>query len=232
MLYAISGAQGCGKSTLLAALEAQGYKVVSRKTSRSILSDWNMTLDEINADPELSTKFQLEILNRKAQDEHDAIHSDEVWLTERTYMDLFVYALINMGKHNEFSTWIDAYYDKCLENQQHYDGIFYVRSGLFTVSHDGVRGSNQHYSKLVDLTLEHYTMSSKSPLDIHTIDVADLDRRVDFINRRIAQPGPYLLNARSQAIADAVDNGTAVTVEYDSAEAMFEALGIQNDRTS
>lgn len=232
MLYAISGAQGCGKSTLLAALEERGYQVVSRKTSRSILSEWDMTLDEINADPELSMKFQLEILNRKAQDEHDAIHSDEIWLTERTYMDLFVYALINMGKHNEFSTWIDAYYDKCLENQQHYDGIFYVRSGLFNVSHDGVRGSNQHYSKLVDLTLEHYTSTSRSPLDIHTIDVADLDRRVDFINRRIAQPGPMKLNARAQAICDTHDRGDTTVTAYESAEAMFEALGIGSDRLS
>lgn len=188
MLYAISGAQGCGKSTLLAALEQQGYKVVSRKTSRSILTDWNMSLDEINADKELALKFQYEILSRKAQDEYDAIHSKDVWLTERTYMDLFVYALVNLGKHNECSTWIDSYYDKCLENQQHYDGIFYIRSGLFQVSHDGVRGSNQHYSKLVDLSMEHYTMTSKSPLDIHTINVADLDRRVDFINRRVAAP--------------------------------------------
>lgn len=226
MLYAISGAQGCGKSTLLTALEDQGYKVVSRKTSRSILKDWGMTLDEINADKELALKFQYEILSRKAQDEYEAIHSDEIWLTERTYMDLFVYALVNLGKHNEYSTWLDAYYDKCLENQRHYSGVFYIRSGLFQVSHDGVRGSNQHYSKMVDLSMEHYTMTSMSPLDIHTVDIADLGRRVDFINRRIALPGPHLLNARSQEIADAVDNGTAVLVTYDSAEHMFEALNV------
>ncbi|MNE29703.1 hypothetical protein D3C80_1231940 [compost metagenome] len=145
-------------------------------------------------------------------------------------MDLFVYTLINLGKHNEYSTWLDAYYDKCLENQQHYDGIFYVRSGLFDVSHDGVRGSNQHYSKLVDLTLEHYTVTSRSPLDIHTIDVANLDRRVDFINRRIALPGPNILNARAQAICDAVDKEGAVVVQYESAEAMFEALELVSDR--
>lgn len=224
MLYAISGAQGCGKSTLLAALEDQGYKVVSRKTSRSILKDWDMTLDEINADPELALKFQYEVLSRKAHDEYEAIHSDEVWLTERTYMDLFVYALVNLGKHNEYSTWIDAYYDKCLENQQHYDGIFYIRSGLFKVAHDGVRGSNQHYSKMVDLAMEHYTLNSMSALDIHTVDVADLGRRVDFIGRRINVPGPNVLNARSQAVADAVDNGTAVLTTYDSSEELFKAL--------
>lgn len=230
MLYAISGAQGCGKSTLLAELEKLGYKVVSRKTSRSILSDWNMTLDEINADPELSMKFQLEILTRKAQDEYDAIHSDEVWLTERTYMDLFVYTLINLGKHNEFSTWLDSYYDHCLEHQQHYDGIFYVRSGQFNVVHDGVRGSNQHYSKLVDLTLEYYTVTSRSPLDIHTIDVGDLDRRVDFVNRRIALPGPNTLNARAQAICDATDRGETAVVQHGSSKEFFDSLGIGSDK--
>lgn len=226
MLYAISGAQGCGKSTLLAALEDQGYKVVSRKTSRSILKDWGTSLDEINADKELALKFQYEILTRKAQDEYEAIHSDEVWLTERTYMDLFVYALVNLGKHNEYSTWLDSYYDKCLELQQHYDGIFYIRSGLFQVAADGVRGSNQHYSKMVDLSMEHYTMTSKSPLDIHTVDMADLGRRVDFINRRICPPGPNVPNARTLAVMEATDRGEGLTV-HESAEAMFEALGVE-----
>lgn len=225
MLYAISGAQGCGKSTLLTALEDQGYKVVSRKTSRSILKDWNMTLDEINADPELSLKFQYEILLRKAQDEHEAIHSEEVWLTERTYMDLFVYALVNLGKHNEYSTWLDSYYDKCLENQQHYDGIFYIRSGLFQVAADGVRGSNQHYSKMVDLAMEHYTMTSKSPLDIHTVDMADLGRRVDFVNRRICPPSQNIPNARTLTVMEATDSGEDLVV-HESSEHLFKALDI------
>lgn len=225
MLYAISGAQGCGKSTLLAALEDQGYKVVSRKTSRSILKDWNMTLDEINADKELALKFQYEILTRKAQDEYEAIHSDEIWLTERTYMDLFVYALVNLGKHNEYSTWLDSYYDKCLENQQHYDGIFYIRSGLFQIAHDGVRGSNQHYSKMVDLAMEHYTMTSKSPLDIHTVDMADLGRRVDFINRRISPSCANSSNTHTSAAMEATDCGEGLVV-HESSEHLFKALDI------
>jgi len=225
MLYAISGAQGCGKSTLLAALEDQGYKVVSRKTSRSILKDWDMTLDEINDDSDLSLKFQLEILNRKVQDEYEAIHSDEVWLTERTYMDLFVYSLVNLGKHNEYSTWLDSYYDKCLENQQHYNGIFYIRSGLFQVAHDGVRGSNQHYSKMVDLAMEHYTITSKSPLDIHTVDMADLGRRVDFIHRRIAPPSVNKPNAKTLAVMEATDKGEGLSEPMTSAE-LFTKLDI------
>lgn len=186
MLYAVSGAQGCGKSTVIAALEAKGYPVVSRKTSRSILSDWGVSLDEINADKQLATAFQVEILARKVADEAEAAKSSTVWFTERTYMDLFVYTLVNLGKHNHYSTWIDAYYDKCLEAQQNYAGIFYVRSGLFDVEADGVRGSNAHYSKLVDLTLEHYTTTSLSPVDIHVINVADLSKRLELIEKRVS----------------------------------------------
>lgn len=186
MLYAVSGAQGCGKSTIIAALEAKGHPVVSRKTSRSILSDWGVTLNQVNTDVELTKKFQYEIIERKAADELEAIKSDRVWFTERTYMDLFTYALVTLGKHNEFSAWLDAYYDRCLELQQHYEGIFYVRSGLFNVVHDGVRGSNTHYSKMVDLVMDHYTAGSMlSHVDVHTIDVANIDKRIDFIERRV-----------------------------------------------
>lgn len=185
MLYAVSGAQGCGKSTILAQLEAKGYPVVSRKTSRSILAEWNMTLDEINNDPSLSMKFQREIIERKHEDELAAIRDDKIWFTERTYMDLFVYALINLGKHNEHSVWLDAYYDRCIELQQHYEGVFYVHSGLFNVESDGVRGSNKHYSRLVDLTLSDYTLNSVPSYQIHNISVADLDARISQIERTI-----------------------------------------------
>lgn len=185
MLYAVSGAQGCGKSTVIAALEEKGYPVVSRKTSRSILSEWGMTLDQINDDVDLSMKFQYEIIERKALDELEAIKSDAVWFTERTYMDLFTYALVNLGKHNKYSVWLDAYYDRCLELQRSYSGIFYIQSGLFEVVSDGVRGANQHYSKMVDLTMSHYTEHSMPSSQVHVISTPDLARRIQFIERRI-----------------------------------------------
>lgn len=185
MLFAVSGAQGCGKSTILAELEAKGYPVVARKTSRSIMAEWGMTLDEINNDVGLSMKFQREIIERKFQDEQDAIRDDKIWFTERTYMDLFVYALINLGKHNEHSVWLDAYYDRCIEFQQSYAGVFYVKSGLFTVVDDGVRGANKHYSRLVDLILEDYTMNSVPSYDLTVINTASLDSRIQQIERAV-----------------------------------------------
>lgn len=187
MLVTVSGAQGCGKSTILEQLEGMGYPVIQRKTSRSILSDWGKTLDEINDDPSLSKRFQDEILERKIQDEMEAVNSSQICFTERTYMDLFVYTLINLGKFNEHSDWLDSYYQKCLAAQSSYSKVFYVKSGLFNVQPDGVRGSNRHYSKLVDLVLEDYTMQSTTRDRIHLIDVAGLPERVCFIEEKLKE---------------------------------------------
>lgn len=181
MLVAISGAQGSGKSTILAELEARGYPVVQRKTSRSILSDWSKTLDEINDDPLLSMKFQDEILARKIADEQAAVEHDHLHFTERTYMDLFVYTLVNLGKFNAYSSWLDEYYEQCVEAQRSYSKIFYLRSGMFNVVDDGVRGSNGHYSNMVDLLLLHYTQRSVNHSRVGIISTPDISERVNQI---------------------------------------------------
>jgi len=65
MLVAISGAQGSGKSTVIHELEKAGHPVVTRKTSRSLLSDWGKTLDQVFSDTDLTVQFQDELLRRK-----------------------------------------------------------------------------------------------------------------------------------------------------------------------
>ena len=59
MLVAISGSQGSGKSTVLAELQKRGHNVVTRKTSRSIMSDWGVTLKQVNNDHELTLGFKM-----------------------------------------------------------------------------------------------------------------------------------------------------------------------------
>ena len=125
MLIAISGSQGLGKSELIHRLHVDhGVKVIERKTSRSILSDWKVTLSQVNNDRDLTVKFQDEILKRKAQDEAEAVRSSELYVTERTYTDLFTYATVAIGKDNEYSAWLDKYYIHCLEQQRHYHHVF------------------------------------------------------------------------------------------------------------
>ena len=120
MLIAISGSQGCGKSTLIQQLQLSGYNCVARKTSRSILTDWNVSLSEVNNNHELTIKFQDEILKRKIDDEQDTINEypeHTIIFTERSFTDLFVYALIALGKDNQYSDYLDQYYDKCVQAQ-------------------------------------------------------------------------------------------------------------------
>lgn len=190
MLFAVSGSQGCGKSTTLNELsKLYGYKCIERKTSRSILADWGVSLSDVNNDHKLTIRFQQEILNRKLEDEAFAAASSEIWLTERTFADLFVYALVSLGKDNEYSEWIDQYYAKCTVSQSIYTNIFYLQAGHFVPVNDGVRGINRHYSRMVDMTMFEYThkMSLSDPSLVHVVSVSDLGERTSYIQNIIAK---------------------------------------------
>ena len=154
MLISISGAQGSGKTTILEEIKKLDYNVIERKTSRSILTDWKVSLDDVYSDKELMVAFQDELLERKAQDEAEAIASNKIWFTERSYADVFTYTLIVLGWQNRKSDWIDEYYNKCRELNKKYSLVFYVkRFNPDNVEADNVRGINKYYSKLVDGTI-------------------------------------------------------------------------------
>lgn len=182
MLIAISGSQGSGKTTVLNELRERGYSTIERKTARSILTEWDMTLDQVHSDPSLVMRFQEEILLRKIEDERVArIDSTETWFTERTFADLFTYTLIYLGKDNQFSDWLNRYHVLCMEAQQTYDMVYYLKAGQFEVCHDGVRGSNAHYSRMADLTMLDTTEHMTHPSSLMVIDTANLGQRVDRI---------------------------------------------------
>jgi cytidylate kinase len=154
MLFAVSGSQGSGKSTVIQKLTEVGYPTVERKTSRSILSEWGVTLSQVNNDRELTVQFQEEILKRKLADEFIAAKDiSRIWFTERTYADLFTYALVAIGKDNEYSEWMNSYYERCRTAQASYKQNYYIEGGKFAAVADGVRGVNDHYVRLVDRTM-------------------------------------------------------------------------------
>jgi nicotinamide riboside kinase len=174
MLISICGSQGSGKSTLIDALS---YNRIERKTSRSILADWGVSLSEVNNNHELTIKFQDEILKRKLEDEKEAVQSNDLFITERTYADLFVYALVALGKDNQYDSWINEYFEKCKSAQDSYSGVFYLTAGHFKPVADGVRGHNQHYSRLVDLVLLDYTIQTVPPQKLQIVDHPNIDVR-------------------------------------------------------
>ena len=181
MLIAISGSQGSGKSTLLEQLEDLGHNVIGRKTSRSILSEWKVTLEQVNNDPDLTLKFQNEIILRKFLDERDANYSEELWFTERTYADLMAYFLIALGKTNRFSKDINEYYKQCIKYQQTYHKVFYLKAGHFVPDNDDIRGANVHYSRMTDLTMLDLTYQMTSDDKLNVIHTPCLEQRMQII---------------------------------------------------
>lgn len=188
MLIAISGSQGSGKSTVVSELKARGYNTIERKTSRSILSDWGVTLEQVNNDHDLTISFQEEIITRKYQDEMEGRDSSEYYFTERSYADLFTYAVVSLGKDNKYSNWLDSYYNRCRGSQHSYEEVFYLIGGMFPVVHDGVRGSNTHYSRMVDVSMMHFSEMMSTEGNMHLIGIGELNERIKIIERTMLLP--------------------------------------------
>lgn len=182
-LIAVAGSQGTGKSTLIDALP---YAKITRKTSRSILSDWGVSLSEVNNNRELTVRFQDEILARKLADEAEAVDSPDVYFTERTFADLFVYALVAIGKDNEYSDWLDDYYTRCVAAQWRYHKVFFLTGGHFQPVNDGVRAINRHYSWMVDAAMQHYT-TAMCTKHLQIIDKPDMQYRIDVVQAALTK---------------------------------------------
>jgi predicted ATPase len=181
MIIGISGSGGSGKSTILTQLEQLGLNVITRKTSRSILSDWGVSLEEINNDIELTLKFQQEIIERKYEDERLAVQDNQIWFTERTYADLMSYFLITLGKNNTYTKQVSDYYKQCIAYQQSYHKVFYLKAGHFTPVHDGVRGANIHFSRMVDLVMQDLTEQMTVVDKLSVVHTPCLDQRLQII---------------------------------------------------
>jgi len=181
MLFAVSGSQGSGKSTVLEGLKEKGYNVLERKISRSILADWDVSLDEVNMQPELSLRFQDEILKRKFSDEQDAVNSDDIYFTERTYMDSFVFYMYTFGSKTIFNQNINDYYQRCCEYDTNYTSVFLLPFGQFDILNDGVRNSNSLYGESIDVVLRNFLRKSTTPL--HEIEQESVSDRISYIKK-------------------------------------------------
>lgn len=198
-LVAISGSQGSGKSTIINRIKEMGLNVIERKTSRSILSDWGVTLQEVNNNPQLTLEFQEEITRRKFNDERAAIlDTQRLYFTERTHADLFAYALVSLGKDNHYSDWLDSYYRTCMEYNQWYAGVYYLRAGHFNIEHDGTRGSNMHYSRMVDLTMLDITQQMVHTSKLTVIETPDLVQRVNIITMQSRGLAPLMTDHQGE----------------------------------
>jgi len=186
MLISIAGSQGSGKSTVLKELSNAGHNIVERKTARSIITEWGVTLDAINQDPDLKMAFQMELVDRKFKDEMEYAFADELYFTERTFADLFTYALISFGQYNQYDDWIDTYYKTCKDACNNYTRVYYLQAKFsHNIENDGVRSINEHYSRMVDITMLDVTKAMVPASQLIIDNCTDIDERVEGVLKRI-----------------------------------------------
>ena len=160
MIIGISGAQGQGKSTLIkAAVERNSrFDAPDIQTSRNLLKDWGFTLAEVNTYMPLKIKFQDELFARHERTLHGLSARSGVFLVERTFADIFTYAVLSVGPFNEHSEWLSHYYYRCQEAQGRlFDHMIYLSGRTYKPEEDGVRSTNVHFAKLADSCIEQYT---------------------------------------------------------------------------
>ncbi len=185
MIITLSGSQGQGKSTVLASLEAAGYGVIPNKTARSILSDWGKTLEEVYSDKPLTVAFHEEIIKR-----HDELcsryySSNDVMFIERSYADIFSYALAVLGPYNQYSQWLNEFYDKCSQLQSKFSAAIYLTGRDYTPEVDGVRSVNVHFTRAIDLSIQRYLKEFRDATQTHkvlVVNTPDHDKRVEEID--------------------------------------------------
>jgi len=188
MLISIAGSQGSGKSTVLNELSKAGYTLVERKTARSIITEWGVTLDAINKDQDLKMAFQMELVDRKFKDEIEFAYADELYFTERSFADLFTYALIAFGQYNQYDSWIDSYYKTCKDACVNYSQVYYLEPCFsHNIENDGVRSVNEHYSRMVDVVMLDVTRAMVPADNLNIVEGADLDDRVSQVVNKIEE---------------------------------------------
>lgn len=181
MLIGISSSQGQGKTTVLSSLREYGVSVIPVNTARTILSEWNKTLSDLERDPELRIKFQ-DLLILEHYKSLSNINGTANVLVERTFADIFVYTLLSLGAFNEYSTWLDDYYEKCREYQEVFDKVILLEGRDSTeIENDGVRSTNQHFGKVVQNRIKHYVFDMLNQDKVIYVNTSDHEERIKQI---------------------------------------------------
>jgi hypothetical protein len=194
MIIGVSGAQGQGKSTLISDCDASnsGGRKLWLQTSRKLLIDWGYTLGDVNKYAPLKVKFQDEIIKRHEKSLiwalEQASEAKHVFLSERTFADIFTYALASIGPHNEYSNWLDEYAEKCSEAQKKYfHTVLFLQGREYVPEDDGVRSVNIHFAHLANSMILHYAETFSNNDSLLVVNVSDRKSRVQHLNARIAK---------------------------------------------
>lgn len=173
MIITLSGSQGQGKSTVLNSLENSGYGVIPNKTARSILTEWGKSLEEVYSDKPLTVTFHEEIIKRHEELCSPHYTTEDLMFIERSYADIFSYALAVLGPFNQYSEWLNEFYEKCCKLQSHFSAALYLTGRDYTPQADGVRSTNIHFARAIDTSIQKHLKEFRDRTHTHNMFVID-----------------------------------------------------------
>lgn len=192
MIIGISGAQGQGKSTLIRFALNQGelggypYVNMGLQTARGILKDWGYTLDEINGYMPLKLRYQDELFKRHFEALSAVSDGHSCVLVERSFADIYTYALASVGPFSTHNEWLMEYYEKCRKAQRDiFTSVIFLSGREYNPENDGVRSTNPQFSQMVDLLIRQYTMEFSE--DNAIINISSLQGRLRELNKIVKQ---------------------------------------------
>jgi hypothetical protein len=162
-IITISAAQGQGKSTFIRDImanskHANDIDVYKSKTARSVLAEMQVPLEEIFKDAALLKDFQGKVLEKHFDIFSFQVESSKKFvLVERGFIDIAVFSIMNLGRLNEYSDWLDDFVGTCIKNQQSFvKHALYIPMRIIDIKKDAVRPFNMNYNFAYDSVLANY----------------------------------------------------------------------------
>lgn len=162
-IITISACQGQGKSTFMRDIFSNSkfsndIELYANKTARSVLDELGMPLDEIYKNSEALKSFQDKILDRHFEIVAAKNKSEKrILLVERSFIDIAVFSIMNLGRLNEYSDWLDSFVGTCIKAQQSVvQHSLYIPMRIVSIKNDATRPYNMNYNFAYDSILANY----------------------------------------------------------------------------
>lgn len=190
MIIGITASQGQGKSTLINEF-CKTYNIgesANIQTARELLKEYGLSLNEVNKFHDIKRQFQDELLEKhyRALVNLKDQSQDKIVFVERTFIDIFIYALVSLGPLNDYSDWLNEYYESCKKAQNEcFDGIIKLTGREnANIEDDGVRSTNKHFSRMVDGLIKMYfdEFSKSEDIIVMDINVSSLEYRIQILH--------------------------------------------------
>lgn len=182
MIITFSAAQGQGKSTFIKDISTRSkmssdMTIYPTKSARTIIESYGQNLQDIYANKNTLCNFQLDVLKLHTEI-FNYSYNTKYLLVERSFIDILTFSVLNLGRFNDLSSWLDDFESLCLENQSKI-GLTVKLNYYLKPKYDGVRPVNRQFNEAYDAYLERLFSLLNLPL-LKIFSKSRIDRVEEF----------------------------------------------------